>query len=457
LKTVQPKAPAIGTLHLLALLLGGLAAPASASSLIEGETTFIMEVTASVEADPCASGTIGATCSDGAIYAGNNQAGLRVYVAATEEAGTYPWRTAQVSTTSSSSLGDGFSNTASALAQSEDHLAAARCREKGSEWYLPSFNELSLIKGNMTALASAGFVANSVLWASSGDGIQARYRNLGASTVQGIGPTTVLRPVLCVRTDVNLPAGAPSAFSIPGRSVVAGDPATSTPVTITGLQSLSPIEISVVGEGTPEISVSGGNFSTQSVISLGESFVVRLTSSADVGTTHTATVMVAGVSSTFIVTSIADCRTEPLGAICADGAVYAGTNSAGLRIYVAGAEASSLRWKIDTTSTTGTTSETSGRANTNGIITAGVASHPAGAACAARGEDWFLPSMDELTRLYNNRNSLTAAAAFPVTTTTAFWSSTQSGTGSAKNRRMDTSSTGTSTKTTFLRVLCIRY
>lgn len=77
---------------------------------------------------------------------------------------------------------------------------------------------------------------------------------------------------------------------------------TSNIQTITGITGN--VSVSVSGDGSPEISVAGGAFSSSATtISNGQTIQVRLTSSASTSTTHTATVTIGTVARTFSATT----------------------------------------------------------------------------------------------------------------------------------------------------------
>jgi hypothetical protein len=64
------------------------------------------------------------------------------------------------------------------------------------------------------------------------------------------------------------------------------------------------------------------------------------------------------------------------------------------------------QWKTATTTTTGTTSDFDGAANTAAMVTAGIASHPAANFCVNLSiggfTDWYLPARYELDIAYEN-------------------------------------------------------
>ncbi|AWJ93848.1 hypothetical protein Sp245p_28940 (plasmid) [Azospirillum baldaniorum] len=96
----------------------------------------------------------------------------------------------------------------------------------------------------------------------------------------------------------------PAAFTIPAKTNVArGTLTESDPVTPTGYTRYA--TISVTGSGSPQVSVAGRTWATSGTIYPGESFRVRLTSSASFSTANVATVTIDGTSATYSVTTLA--------------------------------------------------------------------------------------------------------------------------------------------------------
>lgn len=156
-------------------------------------------------------------------------------------------------------------------------------------------------------------------------------------------------------------------------------------------------------------------------------------------------------------------------------------------------EADSLRWKTSNTPTVGTDSRNDGWSNTQAMIQAGSAIHPAAAFCRGLNingyDDWYLPSQDELEILYrvfkptltnNNTDSGANPSAIPPTGnyttgnpaytndvvfrqgggevfyTGYYWSSTQSSSTNCLNTHFGTGYQGTSSKTTPRQVRAVR-
>lgn len=219
----------------------------------------------------------------------------------------------------------------------------------------------------------------------------------------------------------------PDAFSFTDRTEAATNTQIlSNTITIVGLGGSTGVSVS--GGGNPQISISGGAWVTSGSISNGQTLQVRLTSAAADETTLSATVSVGGVSDQWDVTTAApppDCDTGPVGTVCEDGTVYAGTFG-GQRIYLATAdEPGTYRWKTSTSATSGTTSTTDGFANTEAMIAAGASAHPAAQQCRSKGPDWFLPSQEQFRRIVRNWNSM-VTANLPGNPDDLYWTSLQS-------------------------------
>jgi hypothetical protein len=77
-----------------------------------------------------------------------------------------------------------------------------------------------------------------------------------------------------------------------------------------------------------------------------------------------------------------------------------------------------LQWKIANTTTTGTTSDFDGVANTAAIVTAGINDHPAAQFCVGLSvggfTDWYFPSRYEMDIAYFNLKPTTAANSIVV-------------------------------------------
>jgi len=114
----------------------------------------------------------------------------------------------------------------------------------------------------------------------------------------------------------------------------------------------------------------------------------------------------------------------PIGARCGN-TVYAGEYS-GSRIYTTSSDQGNMFWGQANT-TTGATSMNDGLANTNILVSLADVGAPYDAAisCRSLGDEWYLPSRDELQILYDNRLSIGGfdySGAFPDNT---YWTSTE--------------------------------
>jgi hypothetical protein len=107
-----------------------------------------------------------------------------------------------------------------------------------------------------------------------------------------------------------------------------------------------------------------------------------------------------------------------IGTVCADGAIYVGDYSGNRYFIAATNEPTTLRHKTTSTGVLPNLfNSMSGEANTNAMEAEGLALYPAAAACRARGPQWFLPSIGELSNFWP------ALSSWGVLN--SFWSSNQ--------------------------------
>jgi hypothetical protein len=236
-------------------------------------------------------------------------------------------------------------------------------------------------------------------------------------------------------------------------------------IAITGVAASCSSAISISGDGAPEYRIC--STSNCSVVDIawttagnsanlqGKYIQVRATTSASAGTTHTITPSVGGITSSWtITTSPADCSLSPIGTVCFDGSVYAGTTPDGnVPMYVTrcdynmtwnGSACANARNTIawdngignftDTSQADlcwpGTSCDPSGETNTTILVTedsdsvtAGTQTHAAAKYCndlVMHGQsDWYLPSAPELNVMYTNRTAIGNFAAI------VYWASTE--------------------------------
>ncbi|WP_136247934.1 DUF1566 domain-containing protein [Halomonas borealis] len=132
------------------------------------------------------------------------------------------------------------------------------------------------------------------------------------------------------------------------------------------------------------------------------------------------------------------------------GGIYAGVDTIDGTDYhiVAGdaaSEAYGLEWKTSATTTAGTGSDTDGLANTNAMVAAGVAEHPAAEHCVSYTggghSDWHVPARSQLTLMYSN---LAGHAEFAdnVSSGDQTWTSTEATQSNAWARRLSNGDLG---------------
>ncbi|MFP4401734.1 MAG: archaellin/type IV pilin N-terminal domain-containing protein [Candidatus Nanoarchaeia archaeon] len=122
----------------------------------------------------------------------------------------------------------------------------------------------------------------------------------------------------------------PDAFSFTNQTDVATSSSiTSNSLTPTGYDG--PLSVSVNGDGSPQISINGGSWTTSTSMSPGDSIEVRLTSSSSYDTTSQATVDLGDYSTTWSVTTEedlgVDCSSIPGDWIEVPGNSYFGTDN----------------------------------------------------------------------------------------------------------------------------------
>lgn len=101
-------------------------------------------------------------------------------------------------------------------------------------------------------------------------------------------------------------SGSSSAFAfVNATNAALSTLTTASAVTISGIPAGCPGEVSVSGQGSPQISVAGGVWGTSGTISNGQTLTVRLTSSASFATMRTATVSIGSTDSAWSVTTLA--------------------------------------------------------------------------------------------------------------------------------------------------------
>jgi hypothetical protein len=281
-----------------------------------GETTAAVGLTTSykvqcisygqarVYVDPCSGNpNIGEICEDGAIYAGvMSGTGRKLFVSSTVESGTRQFKTT-TTLTGGTTTNDGQFNTNLLIASGASHPAASLCRAKGDKWYLPSQDEIFLA-GTSNRVRPAYASANR--WSSTEvAATTARANNFVGGGGSNTSKTSLLG-VVCAYNDLGVADTTPDAFSFNALTGVApGVQVSSAPVTISGINSTTLVEIS--GEGNGDFSINGGVFSSASrTIQENDQIVIRMNSSSEFEQIRTATLTIGGVSGSFSVTTMAE-------------------------------------------------------------------------------------------------------------------------------------------------------
>lgn len=139
------------------------------------------------------------------------------------------------------------------------------------------------------------------------------------------------------------------------------------------------------------------------------------------------------------VTPIDPCAGSPsVGDYCvSDDTIYIGEIGGVARYTTVDDPIRSLAHKTSNTATAGTNRTTDGLANTNAMLAASAAAHPAAAACRGLGSDWYLPAISELQLMRTN----IAQRLEPTWASTGnYWSSTQNQFNSGRAERYDPTS-----------------
>lgn len=139
-----------------------------------------------------------------------------------------------------------------------------------------------------------------------------------------------------------------------------------------------------------------------------------------------------GVKNCSIPTAPSDpCLTGPIGTLCSDNAIYVGILG-GNRLYMATADEGFAIWKTTSTNTAGTNGTTDGLVNTNAMVAAGIANHPAAQFCVNKSPSgtWYLPASSEFVLVWTNSTANGGALNFNtagILGVWSFWTSTQTG------------------------------
>lgn len=181
-------------------------------------------------------------------------------------------------------------------------------------------------------------------------------------------------------------------------------------VTFSGMDDDTPLSIT-----GGEYSLNGGEFaSVAATVSAGDTIVLRVTSSQNYEEAVVASLTVGSVTEDFSVKTKAsdacDGSMIAVGTTCFDGSVFAGTVE-GERLFVAASNEGAMQWKTSRTYTPGTYSD-DGLKNFASLKRLGLSEFPAAAACAAKGEDWYLPSLAEFNAIATNMSSANIADIF---------------------------------------------
>jgi len=259
---------------------------------------------------------------------------------------------------------------------------------------------------------------------------------------------------------------APDAFSFTNQTDVAlSTTISSNAVTLSGFAGP---QTATCGTGCTAIARNGSwGGTTVTGFYSGDTIAIRQTSSSSYNTQTTATVTVGGTTSgVWGVTTIDACPS--VGDVCPNGTINAGLSPDGnVRMYTTRCDVGQT-WSGSTctgtrgtyawgpTSSTGYTSQTTGKTNSAGLAALG-SSYAAAYYCenltAFDSSDWYLPAYMELYVLYTNR---TAIGNFDTSGANYYWSSSESSSTSARYRNFYCNCGGSVEKYNTYYVRCVR-
>jgi hypothetical protein len=125
---------------------------------IHGRAVPAVTVYNIVAPDDCTTtSVVGTVCQDGTIYAGDTNGFHRFYVAPEREPGLYKAAEGPDLVHPATNAINGKSNTDALMAFPGRYPAAAACRAKGPDWYLPSANEIHYNLAGNKARLPGGF------------------------------------------------------------------------------------------------------------------------------------------------------------------------------------------------------------------------------------------------------------------------------------------------------------
>jgi hypothetical protein len=479
--------------------------PTTASVTVGSTTSSAWQVT-TMSSNPCASSpAVGAVCADGTIYAGLTPDGtVAMYTTpcdagmsgsagnCTGTAGGYKWSSGTVATNITNQSTGRFNtlalyndNSVPPYSADTPYQAANYCytlnSQGHSDWYLPAWGELSVLHAGYAAIGgwSAGLYVDSNE-SPGGNAQQIMVMVISTGLQQG-GNTYKSNTgwgVRCVRNNNAAPTNVANAFSFNNVTTAAlNSTVTSNTVTLGGnFTNLT----ATCGSGCTGISLNGAAFVAGPVpyVSTGMTLAIQQTSPSSNGLTGNATVTVGTTTSgTWTVTTSSNC-TVTLGAVCADGSIYAGnTPDGGVPMYTTPCDAgmtgsaglctgtrSTYQWSRYATISTGVTNVNTGRLNTlalHNYDSTLPTDQPYQAAdyCYTLNylghSDWYLPAFAELGPLYSGL--YLANSALAGFTGNYYYASTEVSSSNAYGEILTSgATTGVITKNQYYLVRCVR-
>lgn len=256
--------------------------------------------------------------------------------------------------------------------------------------------------GNLTQLPVSGLVAGQQYYARvkyfALNGSESAYSNYTTFTVSS---QTIAKPIISSNSGtVNVPA-TPSFTGSAFIAIPAGSDSHVSSTWVLRDATTTNVVWQSVNDSVNKVNIT----IPAGVLSVSTSYTMEVQYNGGFGSSMFSDKLTFSTASSFV----PDTPGAPFG-----GGYYAGKINVGGQIYalviapksLGGDSPSTLQWKTDVFATTGTASVNNGWANTQAMVTAGIAAHPAANFCRNLNiggyTDWYLPSRDELEILYRS-------------------------------------------------------